>query len=150
MEIMRDRMLIVKKGRGWEAGRTIGNVLAEMEIEGDWSEERCGEGGDTTKVLFEKKEDRDRLWKRKDRLRREESFLVDEWLSFEERKERNRMVEDKREIEELARRKGFKLEMKVENRKIKVGKFWYERRGKSYRKVRGEESGADQEEEESE
>ncbi|XP_058810401.1 nucleolar transcription factor 1-B-like [Phymastichus coffea] len=120
------RILVVKKGPKWEEGAKIEEWFENVH---KVKVNHVMELGERLKVEFNSREDRDKIWDLEREIYREGKMSLDEWLSFEERKERDEIVRAAKKVLSACQEAGVVMDIVVENRRMIINGRTYRKRG---------------------
>ncbi|XP_058801526.1 uncharacterized protein LOC131670156 [Phymastichus coffea] len=120
------RILVVKKGPKWEEGAKIEEWFENVH---KVKVNHVMELGERLKVEFNSREHRDKIWDLEREIYREGKMSLDEWLSFEERKERDKMVRVAKKVLSACQEAGVVMDIVVENRRMIINGRTYRKRG---------------------
>lgn len=93
-------------------------------ITGSWRFEECKSRKDAGFVVCETRNDRQQVWKTM-KERKDEFYRVGEWLDWEDRRARFKLLEWASKKEEEAEQEGLAIKVLIENKRIGWKGKWY-------------------------
>lgn len=133
-ECWQDVVLFCKKGENWKEGEELADWVMRETGENVKRIEKQGE--EKYRIIFKSKKARDLLWRKEREYYLRKEVILDEWLTYEERREREAMVKTGKQLRAWGEELGMRIDVIVENKRMKLVGGWYEPNGKGgYRMI---------------